>query len=58
MRGGERMELNQAAEALRSAKLLGRSGSSLKLFKKHPELFALTPENAAQQGPVPGATAR
>ena len=44
MRGGERMELNQAAEALRSAKLLGRSGSSLKLFKKHPELFALTPE--------------
>jgi len=44
MRGGERMELNQAAEALRAAKLLGRSGSSLKLFKKHPELFALTPE--------------
>ena len=44
MRSGERMELNQAAEALRSAKLLGRSGSSLKLFKKHPELFALTPE--------------
>jgi len=44
MRGGARMELNQAAEALRSAKLLGRSGSSLKLFKKHPELFALTPE--------------
>lgn len=45
MRGGERMELNQAAEALRAAKLLGRSGSSLKLFKKHPELFALTPES-------------
>ena len=44
MRTGERMELNQAAEALRAAKLLGRSGSSLKLFKKHPELFALTPE--------------
>ena len=51
----QRMELNQAAEALRAAKLLGRSGSSLKLFKKHPELFALTPDNAAQQGPVPGA---
>jgi uncharacterized protein (TIGR00288 family) len=45
MRGGARMELNQAAEALRAAKLLGRSGSSLKLFKKHPELFALTPES-------------
>ena len=44
MRGGERMELNQAAEALRAARLLGRGGSSLKLFKKHPELFALTPE--------------
>lgn len=44
MRSGERMELNQAAEALRAARLLGRSGSSLKLFKKHPELFALTPD--------------
>ncbi len=44
MRAGERMELNQAAEALRAAKLLGRGGSSLKLFKKHPEFFALTPE--------------
>lgn len=41
---GERMELNLAAEALRAARLLGRGGSSLKLFKKHPELFALTPE--------------
>ncbi|NPC56046.1 NYN domain-containing protein [Caenimonas soli] len=45
MRSGERMELNQAAEALRAARLLGRGGSSLKLFKKHPELFALTPES-------------
>jgi len=44
LRGGERMELNVAAEALRAAKLLGRSASSLKLFKKHPELFALSPE--------------
>jgi uncharacterized protein (TIGR00288 family) len=44
LRGGERMELNHAAEALRAAQLLGRSASSLKLFRKHPELFALTPE--------------
>jgi uncharacterized protein (TIGR00288 family) len=41
---GERMELNHAAEALRAAKLLGRSASSLKLFRKHPELFALSPD--------------
>lgn len=41
---GERVELNQAAEALRAAQLLGRSASSLKLFRKHPELFVLTPE--------------
>jgi hypothetical protein len=44
LRGGERIELNQAAEALRAAQLLGRSASSLKLFRKHPQLFALTPE--------------
>lgn len=44
LRTGERMELNSAAEALRAGKLLGRSGSSLKLFKKHPDLFALSPE--------------
>ena len=44
LNSGERMELNLAAEALRAAKLLGRSASSLKLFKKHPELFALSPE--------------
>jgi uncharacterized protein (TIGR00288 family) len=44
LRSGERIELNQAAEALRAAQLLGRSASSLKLFRKHPELFALAPE--------------
>ena len=44
LNSGERMELNLAAEALRAAKLLGRSASSLKLFKKHPELFALSPD--------------
>jgi uncharacterized protein (TIGR00288 family) len=40
---GERIELNSAAVALRAAKLLGRNASSLKLFRKHPELFALEP---------------
>ena len=44
LRSGERIELNQAAEALRAAQLLGRSASSLKLFRKHPDLFALAPE--------------
>ncbi|MDF2464937.1 MAG: hypothetical protein K0Q43_3172 [Ramlibacter sp.] len=44
LRSGERIELNQAAEALRAAQLLGRSASSLKLFRKHPDLFALSPE--------------
>jgi uncharacterized protein (TIGR00288 family) len=44
LRSGERMELNQAAEGLRGAKVLGRSASSAKLFKKHPEWFLLTPE--------------
>ena len=44
LNNGERMELNLAAEALRAAKLLGRSASSLKMFKKYPELFALSPD--------------
>jgi uncharacterized protein (TIGR00288 family) len=44
LRSGDRIELNQAAEALRAAQLLGRSASSLKLFRKHPDLFALSPE--------------
>jgi uncharacterized protein (TIGR00288 family) len=44
LRSGERMELNQAAEGLRAAKVLSRSASSPKLFKKFPEWFVLTPE--------------
>lgn len=44
LRTGERIELNQAAEALRAAQLLGRSASSLKLFRKHPDLFGLFPD--------------
>jgi len=41
---GNKVELNLAAERLRAAKLLSKSASSPKLFKKHPELFLLTPE--------------
>jgi hypothetical protein len=44
LRNGERMELNQAAEGLRAEKVLSRSASSPKLFKKYPEWFLLTPE--------------
>ncbi|MBT2322077.1 NYN domain-containing protein [Variovorax paradoxus] len=54
---GGRIELNQAAERLRGAKLLGKSASSPKLFKKYPELFALTPEKTPNKvqyvGPLP-----
>jgi uncharacterized protein (TIGR00288 family) len=44
LRSGARVELNQAAQLLRAGKLLGKSASSLKLFRKHPELFVLSPE--------------
>jgi uncharacterized protein (TIGR00288 family) len=54
---GNKVELNQAAERLRAAKLLGKSASSPKLFKKYPELFALTPEKTPNKvqyiGPIP-----
>ncbi|MEJ8813525.1 NYN domain-containing protein [Variovorax ureilyticus] len=53
---GNKVELNLAAERLRAAKLLGKSASSPKLFKKHPELFLLTPEKTPNKvqyvGPV------
>jgi len=44
LRSGARVELNQAAQLLRAGKLLGKSASSLKLFRKHPALFELAPE--------------
>jgi uncharacterized protein (TIGR00288 family) len=44
LRRGDPVELNQAAQSLRAGKLLGKSASSLKLFRKHPELFVLSPE--------------
>lgn len=54
---GNKVELNVAAERLRAAKLLGRSASSPKLFKKYPELFLLTPEKTPNKvqyiGPMP-----
>jgi uncharacterized LabA/DUF88 family protein len=41
---GESVELRVAAERLRDAQLLSRSGSSTKLFGQFPELFELRPE--------------
>jgi NYN domain len=41
---GETVELRVAAERLREAGLLSRSGSSTKLFGQFPELFELRPE--------------
>ncbi|MBS0453755.1 MAG: NYN domain-containing protein [Proteobacteria bacterium] len=56
LRGGQRIELNVAVKGLRGAKLLSKSGSSQKLFKKHPELFLLSPEKQPNKvqyiGPV------
>ncbi|WP_077034573.1 NYN domain-containing protein [Pelomonas sp. KK5] len=44
LRGGERVELGEAAQALRQAGLLGRTQASTRLFKKHAEHFVLSPE--------------
>ena len=41
---GDKVELRVAAERLREAKLLSRSGCSTKLFGQFPELFELLPE--------------
>ncbi|HEX6708331.1 MAG TPA: NYN domain-containing protein [Albitalea sp.] len=41
---GDTLPLNSTAEKLRAAKLLTKSGSSTKLFKKHPDYFELAPE--------------
>jgi len=40
---GQSVELRVAAERLREAKLLSKSGSSTKLFGQFPELFELSP---------------
>ncbi|MDN3922287.1 NYN domain-containing protein [Roseateles violae] len=44
LRGGERVELGEAAQALRQAGLLARTAPSTKLFKKHGAHFLLSPE--------------
>jgi len=44
LREGTPFELRHAAERLRSAGLLAKSAPSTKLFKKHPEYFALAPQ--------------
>lgn len=43
LEAGQSVELRVAAERLREAKLLSRSGSSTKLFGQFPELFELSP---------------
>ena len=43
---GETVELRVAAEALRDAGLLSKSGSSTKLFGLFPDLFELQPPKA------------
>jgi NYN domain len=53
---GESVELRVAAERLREAQLLSRSGSSTKLFGQFPELFELRPEK--QPNHVQRRTAR
>ncbi|MBX3621828.1 MAG: NYN domain-containing protein [Rhizobacter sp.] len=44
LRDGGVQPLNMAAERLRASGLLAKSAPSTKLFKKHPDHFALTPE--------------
>lgn len=44
LRDGHWVELGIAAERLRQVKLLAKNAPSTKLFKKHPQWFALTPE--------------
>jgi hypothetical protein len=44
LREGTPFELRHAAERLRAAGLLAKSAPSTKLFRKHPEFFALAPQ--------------
>jgi len=44
LRSGDKVELGDAAQQLRKAGLLARTAASTKLFKKHAECFALSPE--------------
>jgi uncharacterized protein (TIGR00288 family) len=53
---GGKVELNQAAERLRAARLLGRSASSPKFFKKYPDMFWLMPDDAPNKVQYIGPT--
>jgi len=55
LRAGSKLELRVAAERLRGAGLLAKSGASTKLFKKHPQLFVLTPEKQPNKVQYRGA---
>ena len=44
LRGGDKVELGEAAKQLRAAGLLAKTAASTKLFKKHADCFALSPE--------------
>ena len=44
LRGGDKVELGEAAKQLRAAGLLAKTATSTKLFKKHADCFALSPE--------------
>jgi uncharacterized protein (TIGR00288 family) len=53
---GGKVELNQAAERLRAARLLGRSASSPKFFKKYPDMFWLMPDDTPNKVQYIGPT--
>ncbi|VTU13943.1 NYN domain protein [Variovorax sp. SRS16] len=53
---GGKVELNQAAERLRAARLLGRSASSPKFFNKYPGMFWLTPDGTPNKVQYIGPT--
>ena len=55
LRAGSKLELRVAAERLREANLLAKSGASTKLFKKYPVLFALTPDKQPNKVQYRGA---
>ena len=53
---GGKVELNQAAERLRGARLLGKSASSPKFFAKYPDMFWLTPDQTPNKVQYIGPT--
>jgi chorismate-pyruvate lyase len=49
LRAGQTLDFRVAAERLRQAKLLSRSGSLTRLFAAHAGHFVLQPEGQPQQ---------